>query len=66
MAALTKKTNGPEWYFCEQCEDWIGSNPPFLPHLWTNDRAAALHRRANPTHDVKKVTADQLILEPKE
>lgn len=58
------KSKEPEWYYCNECDAWIGSTPPFLPHLWTNDRAAAAHWIAM-RHKAEKVTADQLIPTPK-
>lgn len=55
----------PVWYFCEQCESWIGSTPPLLPNLWGNDKSAAMHHRAT-KHVITKITVNELILPQKE
>ena len=54
-----------EWYFCDDCDDWVGSTPPNLPYLWSNRKAAGNHTSGT-GHKPQKITWDQIAIPQKE
>jgi hypothetical protein len=49
----------PVWAWCVQCEVWVGSVPPLLPPLWSNTKAAYMHRQGT-GHVVKLRTWEKI------
>ena len=45
-------TGEPRFGWCETCGGWVGSEPPMLPPYWSNEKAAAMHRKGT-GHKVK-------------
>jgi hypothetical protein len=50
----------PQWAWCDQCDAWIGPQPPLEGQYWPVEKSAAMHR-AGTHHKVRMVPLADLL-----